>query len=46
MLHYFDIAEIGKFLIAKLKNEETEMFNLFFQKVEEIPRREIQMFKI
>lgn len=36
MLHYFDIAEIGKFLIAKLKNEEIEMFNLFFQKVEEI----------
>lgn len=36
MLHYFDIAEIGKFLINKLKNGNTDMFELFFEKIEEI----------
>jgi hypothetical protein len=36
MLHYFDIAEIGKFLINKLKNGDTDMFELFFEKTEEI----------
>lgn len=36
MLHYFDIAEIGKFLIEKLKNGDTDKFELFFEKTEEI----------
>ncbi len=36
MLHYFDIAKIGKFLINKLKNGDTDMFELFFEKTEEI----------
>ncbi|HLP38222.1 DUF7674 family protein [Lacibacter sp.] len=36
MLHYFDIAEIGKFLIDKLKKGDTSKFELFFEKTEEI----------
>jgi hypothetical protein len=36
MLHYFVIAEIGRFLIDKLKKGETSKFELFFEKTEEI----------
>ena len=33
-LNYFDIGEISKYLIAKLKNRQTEMFHTFFEQVE------------
>jgi hypothetical protein len=35
-LDYFDIAEIGRQIVAKLKRGQTEDFQLFFDKVEEI----------
>ena len=34
-LDYFDIAEIGRQIVAKLKRGQTEDFQLFFDKVED-----------
>ena len=35
-LNYIDITEISRYIINKLKNEQTEYFTLFFNSVEEI----------